>query len=383
MTARSKRTQLGSPRVAFEAGPGAGRQRAEDRFRLILTRMLWVAFPAQVALLAAFLAVGLTLHAWVSAVGLAAFVALYLLARAGRLHLAFAFGVGEVVTHAAAATYTLGWTSGFHSYLLLLPILFVLHPRWSTAGKAVACIALCLAYGVLALYDLLSGVPVGITHDTANTLAIINAVTFASALSILAFIAARVTADAESGLLRVTASLRELSNRDPLTSLLNRRAMTGLLRVADDRARIVDEDYAVVLVDIDRFKRVNDEYGHASGDAVIEAVAAALRGSLRGSDQVARWGGEEFLVLLPNTSFAGAPEVAGKMAQAVREQYVVAEDGREIRITATFGVAVGGPDDDTTATVRAADEAMYRGKRSGRNRVTAAWSSAEDELAGV
>lgn len=383
MTARTKQTRLDRSRAVLEGEPGVGRQRAEERFRLILTRMLWVAFPAQVALLAAFLAVGLTLHAWVGAVGLAAFIALYLLARAGKLHLAFALGVGEVVTHAAAATYTLGWTSGFHSYLLLLPILFVLHPRWSTTGKAVACLALCLAYGGLALYDLLSGVPTGITHDTANTLAIINAVTFAAALSILAFIAAKVTADAESGLLRVTAKLRDLSHRDPLTGLLNRRAMTALLRTVDERARIVEEGYAIVLVDIDRFKRVNDEHGHAAGDTVIEAVAAALRTSLRSSDQVARWGGEEFLVLLPNTSHAGAAEVAGKMARAVRNRAVVAEDGREIRITATFGVAVGGSNDGSAATIRTADDAMYRGKKAGRNRVVAAWSSAEDELVGA
>lgn len=70
---------------------------------------------------------------------------------------------------------------------------------------------------------------------------------------------------------------------------------------------------------------------------------AALRGTLRGSDQVARWGGEEFSALLPGTSFAGAAEVAGKMARAVRERVVIAEDGREIRIIATFGVADGVP----------------------------------------
>jgi diguanylate cyclase (GGDEF)-like protein len=129
----------------------------------------------------------------------------------------------------------------------------------------------------------------------------------------------------------------------------------------------------VALLDIDHFKHVNDTYGHAAGDLVLRAVAAATRDECRSTDVAARLGGEELLLVLPATDLAGACVVAGRIRARIAEEPVIV-DGQVIRVTASFGVACAPHQSSVRPAdlVEAADRALYRAKRGGRNRVCVA-----------
>lgn len=150
---------------------------------------------------------------------------------------------------------------------------------------------------------------------------------------------------------------------DQLTGLPNRRALERRLVAQVGRARSSRQGSAVLLLDIDHFKRVNDELGHDVGDEVIRAVAATVRAVLRPDDMVGRWGGEEFLVVLPDAD--------GDMAEQIAERAraAVADLTNPTPVTASFGVAAVAPDDGVAEVVRRADLALYAAKRQGRDRV--------------
>jgi diguanylate cyclase (GGDEF)-like protein len=164
--------------------------------------------------------------------------------------------------------------------------------------------------------------------------------------------------------------LREKASKDLLTMLPNRAAIVAVLEQEVARCHRDQRHVGVILIDIDHFKKVNDTYGHFAGDAVLRETAARLRGSMRPYDQVGRYGGEEFLVVLPNCELEQATRQAERMRQRLQESKVRADAGLEIQVSASFGVTISefsdhGPD----LFVRVADEALYRAKAGGRNRV--------------
>lgn len=155
------------------------------------------------------------------------------------------------------------------------------------------------------------------------------------------------------------------AHTDILTGLANRRRIGTVLLAALASAHRQGAAVTVILIDVDHFKRFNDEFGHAAGDEVLRGVAEVLSSSIRCSDAVGRHGGEEFLVVLPATDLAGGLAVAERLRGEVAAR---AWPAREVTIS--LGVATqNGPDCDATALVVAADKALYRAKRSGRNRV--------------
>ncbi len=169
--------------------------------------------------------------------------------------------------------------------------------------------------------------------------------------------------------LRDLRRYRALSTRDGLTGIANRRHIFDRLEsllegLAPDRGSL-----SVVLLDVDDFKAINDRHGHPVGDRVLQALAASLAGMLRPGDEVARVGGEEFLLVLPRTDRDGAVRVAARLREALRDLRVAAGGGAPITITASIGVATAGPGRDNPAALyAAADEALYRAKASGKNR---------------
>jgi len=164
---------------------------------------------------------------------------------------------------------------------------------------------------------------------------------------------------------------------DGLTGLANRRHLDQELVANLARAERAAGSFALVLADLDDFKTVNDRYGHACGDTVLREFAALMNEVVREGDTAGRWGGEEFALLLPDTGTAGAQRVAERLRRALEEQVILSPEGEPLRVTASMGVAAYPQCAERTVLVGAADEALYRAKRTGKNRVV----TARDDLA--
>lgn len=165
-------------------------------------------------------------------------------------------------------------------------------------------------------------------------------------------------------------SLEELARLDALTGLYNRRWLDETLPRLLHRASYDATPLTLVVVDVDHFKRVNDTWGHPTGDRVLVAVGAMLRRFLRPTDFAARFGGEEFVIVLPQTPREGGVVVAERIRAAVRDAKVEACTGERLpSITASFGVAAREPGEDAHALLHRADALLYEAKRSGRDRV--------------
>ncbi len=167
---------------------------------------------------------------------------------------------------------------------------------------------------------------------------------------------------------------------DSLTGLANRRSLEETLSAEVARATRFGDSMSVVLADLDRFKQVNDQYGHAAGDEVLKEFAAALRETLRESDTAGRWGGEEFAFVLSGTDIDGALHLAERARVALAERVVTLPDGGELTVTASFGVASFPTWRTPEDLLAAADTALYEAKREGRNRVVSAVESTSEEI---
>ncbi len=164
---------------------------------------------------------------------------------------------------------------------------------------------------------------------------------------------------------RMLRMLRERAEIDALTSIYNRRKGRELLQLELERCQRYGTPVSVALLDIDLFKKVNDAHGHAIGDAILAELANLLRARLRATDSVARWGGEEFLMILPHTTSYCAGEASEGIRQAVEEKRFT----RDLQITASLGVAAYNPAETLDELIERADKALYQAKSEGRNRV--------------
>jgi diguanylate cyclase (GGDEF)-like protein len=180
------------------------------------------------------------------------------------------------------------------------------------------------------------------------------------ALAALALLVARHVAAARM--------LRSLAMTDELTRLPNRRHLLALAHAAVHESRRTGQPLSVVALDVDRFKSINDTFGHDVGDEVLRRVAAACRGALRQSDSMGRVGGEEFIALLPATPRERAAEVAERLRAAVERLEWSGVDPRLV-VTVSVGVAERAPHDGVAEVARRADDSLYRAKEGGRNRV--------------
>ena len=183
-------------------------------------------------------------------------------------------------------------------------------------------------------------------------------------------------------LVRAREIMREQSRKDSLTQLCTRATVLELLKHELDRSQrdSVDRDapVSVVLADLDHFKHINDTYGHLAGDAVLRETARRMRDAIRPYDNIGRYGGEEFLLVLSNCDTVGATTIAERLLHAVRKDTIVLAEGT-VSVTLSAGVATSGIVQDAETLVGAADAALYRAKRSGRNRVEVATSADSKE----
>ncbi|HSI49925.1 MAG TPA: GGDEF domain-containing protein [Ideonella sp.] len=337
--------------------------------RLIVSGMLMAAI-VHAAFVVLFLAAGVTGLALFNVFSCLLYLLMTQLMRQTRWHRLCEVMAGvEVVLHACVASCWLGWDSGFHYYLLLmLPTLMVstLVPRRAKWAGAAACVLLYLALDLLSHR---SPPPQALPDGWLQGLRLFNA---AAALSMLAGLSAIYY----NLVLRAEAGLREMASLDPLTGLLNRRSLTELARHQLEKLNDASAPLnalSVLLGDVDHFKAVNDQHGHDVGDQVLRAISQALQSGMRQGDLLGRWGGEEFLVLLPGTELPAARMVAERLRALVQARSLrLPEVATLLPVSISFGLCQARAGEPLEQAIARADQALYRAKQAGRNRVALA-----------
>ena len=162
--------------------------------------------------------------------------------------------------------------------------------------------------------------------------------------------------------------LAQLAHIDPLTGLSNRRKLSEHLKQESERAKRHGSCFSLAMLDVDHFKRFNDTHGHELGDRVLAELARAMEDCLREYDLCGRWGGEEFLLILPNTDLTEALAVANRVQASIRQRHILHE-GVALAITASIGLTEYRVGESYSDTLRRADRALLKAKRSGRDRV--------------
>ncbi len=167
-------------------------------------------------------------------------------------------------------------------------------------------------------------------------------------------------------LAQANKALSEWASTDPLTGLLNRRKGWDYLEYESERSQRSKKSIAVILMDIDHFKQVNDDHGHKEGDRILKMVSELLKKTLRQQDILIRWGGEEFLAALPETDLKGGATTAEKIR---KEMHAIDWQLPDRGVTLSFGVACKNTDHDWDTIIQRADQALYEAKNSGRDKV--------------
>lgn len=332
-----------------------------ERFLSAAKRGLRGALVTHLVFIAMFYAIGAPLLSLIN-IGSVALYA-YCLWRLKRGHLG---GIAvlawfEVIGHAVLAVRVLGWDSGFQYFLpVLLPLTFVNAYR-RLSIKLLMAILLCLVFVGLDAWMRTVAPLVAVSVGTLSVLRYANIVGSLMLLGFLSNFYMSTVSQAEE-------QLRAMAATDMLTGLSNRRRILEIAEYELSRNRRAGNSMSVILCDIDHFKRVNDSFGHETGDRVLVEIAAALRKEIRAQDSIARWGGEEFLVLLPDTGLETAAIIADRLRLAVAATRVELPN-QQLAVTMTFGVSEWLRDEPTIdLSIARADKALYQGKRSGRNR---------------
>nr|WP_268820166.1 diguanylate cyclase [Paraglaciecola sp. G1-23] len=166
---------------------------------------------------------------------------------------------------------------------------------------------------------------------------------------------------------KANKELKALANNDPLTKAYNRHGIQQYIMAAFERYRRTQEPFSILILDYDHFKQINDNYGHDVGDLVLMTGADLIKQTMREQDKLARWGGEEFLVLLPGTDLEGALSIGQKLKDKISAKPIGQPLG--ITVTVTIGVAQIQPAESFDKLFKRADDALYKGKQAGRNQI--------------
>jgi len=291
-----------------------------------------------------------------------------LLNRKGWHSSAFILFYVEVICHAFIATHYLGWETGFYYYILLLAPLTYFNSLWSFKIKAASSILLTVSFTALfAVYHERLYGPLLIQVEIGHYLQYTNTIVLVILYSAIGYYYSKA-ANASEDKLRIAQQEAEwIANTDPLTHIGNRRFITKEIEREISRATRQQKSFIVALCDIDNFKAINDRYGHDFGDRILVNVAEIITSNIRKHDQAARWGGEEFIVLLPDTK----AEEALALIERLRHTIAASQHsykGIDIHnITMTFGLCRYDNSTDINDCINKADQAMYKGKNQGKN----------------
>jgi diguanylate cyclase (GGDEF)-like protein len=342
---------------------------ADDRLQVIreATAEYWkhiipivqIAFAIHILLFGLFLVMDIPVMLITNAASIVGYVACLVAIRRRWYRGAGLFISVEIVVHAAIATWILGWDSNFHLYVFcIVPIIAF---NFQTAPLRRVSLSLAVLAVIVVGFAYRQHLPVTANFGARaqEMFGIVNA--FAATALLLHATALTVRFN-----LAMQMSLFHSASRDSLTNLYTRRRVLQRIRQLGVSRKKVST--ALILIDIDHFKRINDRHGHDVGDVVLQQVAAIISGSVRGTDIAARWGGEEFLVLMPDSTLELAQRVAERIMVQIRWQTGLIEK-YGITLSATLAVAVMQADESFRDTLNRADQMLYEGKQQGRDRL--------------
>jgi diguanylate cyclase (GGDEF)-like protein len=275
-------------------------------------------------------------------------------------------GALEVCVSSFVFLILLGWNSG--AYLQLLAIFpFLLISEKYPSGTRIAVVVLLSVLLILAyLFSNTSLISGQGTVDGRNILFIINLSVACVLLIVEAYSFEREKISSQAEMVDANKQLMTLANTDPLTNLVNRRMMMKLLEEQKQRMENDDKPFSLVMIDVDNFKQINDEYGHDAGDFVLVILAEKIRLAVRKDDSICRWGGDEFLLMLVDASLQESEAVAEKIrARVINSPFIYHEV--DIPVTITLGISTCDKNSGIGGAIRRADLALYQGKQSGKN----------------
>lgn len=301
------------------------------------------------------------------------FAVSFFLNQKGRHNLAFILVYFQVILHTAMATHFLGWESGFYQYLILFAPLIFFNPQWSLLPKLSANVGIIAAFSYLFMnyHEQLYGTLI-FNPGVGHFLLLTNLAMTVIAYSLIGHYYSQANIYIESRLHHARQAAETIAHTDSLTGLMNRRAMIAEIELEVSRAEREGLTFTLALCDIDDFKLMNDQYGHEYGDKVLVQTSQILQHAMRRHDKVARWGGEEFLILLPNTTMTEGHVLIERLRETLANSPVTINGEPRMAPTMTFGLCHYITGLDIKECLQRADEALYCGKRSGKNRTVLA-----------
>lgn len=334
-------------------------------FWTVMKRCVQIAATVDIMFFIIFYALGSPILAWINVISVLMYAAAYVFLAKRKNFVAICLIWAEVLGHAALGTVMAGWESAFHYYLLMfIPAIFVS----TKTSKAIAVVfALWCFYIGLNAATYLAAPLEPLTPQALAALRYFNISVVFAMFAYLSSYYYRKIVDAQR-------HLSMLAMTDPLTGLYNRRHILDVANYEAVQQKRTPSGLAFIIADVDYFKRINDTYGHDAGDAVLVAVSQTIRNSVREQDSAARWGGEEFLIVLPNTSLNDAVLIAERIRKNIAAVTVPA-DQQAISTTVTLGVSSYRIGESVSNAIAKADECLYKGKKAGRNCVEAALES--------
>ena len=266
----------------------------------------------------------------------------------------------ELLTHGIAASYYLGLESGFYYYIYFLAITPFFTLSYSPQIRVLRLIGIVFISIFLNIYLNNHIPPIVLNETLLSFMGNVNLFVFLFTASVLSYLYTLNSNTYQKRLLHYSII-------DPLTELYNRRYLMN--RAEQEMAQSLREhkDISLLVIDIDNFKNINDTYGHTAGDQVIIKVAQTLMSTMRPENIIARWGGEEFVILLPNCNAKDLEKIASRLLSAIRKE-ITTYKKQEILITVTIGGAtLDEKKESFSQFISKADKALYKGKENGKN----------------
>lgn len=336
-----------------------------DAFKAVLRGVTLTCGFTHLGFFTLFLLSSVPVLAYASVVSMSGFALAFHLTQTKHVAKAWAVTVLSALAHSIAAVLIIGWGAGFHSYILLMIPAAVISSIRPLLLKASTVLGLMLIY---------LGLDVALRHRGAvHQLPelVMEGLHYFNMVGIMVMLVS-FAGYYFYVLEKASTALRQLSQTDSLTQLKNRWAITEAIRREESRTRRGDHPLSFVICDLDHFSAINESAGHETGNTVLKAVSRTLESCMRDIDFVARWGGEEFLAVLPDTNEEGARLVAERIRRKIEAMGIEINGSAPLKITATLGVSTMAAGEDAEQAIVRADEALYQGKTGGRNQVVSA-----------